>query len=443
MNKNFLLYVFVLLLSSTIVQEKVVGVTDLSQVNSIHSIDPSILQEAITILAKQFNTEIDVTSVVQLSEPERRNLILRITFQHPSMTDSKSVILKQTLPKKGSDGSNKSHQKIIDRFARDWAGLEFLSTLKTDAPPAPKFYGGSTKHNFILIEDLSENHISLVDSLTCNNADIAKASLLRLMVCLGQLHACSHSKTESYFEILKKINPSADSWQDYLNKILDKDLTTLKTVFKNLDITPSKEVLSEITNVFTSNLAPGPFTTLIHGDICPDNVFDNPEKNELHFIDFEWSVVRNALLDGTYLRMSFPTCWCAKAIPKELIDPLEASYREQLMKTIPAARNDEKYHDAYTHACAFWMLKSILTLEDVLEKEDTWPSGPTPPQSLWKPEANLVRPRVLSRLIAFIEVAKTYEKLPHLLAMAEHILKELELRWPDAKPLDFYPAFTE
>lgn len=262
------------------------------------------------------------------------------------------------------------------------------------------------------------------------------------MSSLGLLHAYSYGKTEAYSRILKRINPSIEPWQDSLNKVLEKNLPPLEGVLKKIDMVLSEDLLSEIISVFTFNLAPGPFTTLIHGDICPDNVFDNREKNELHLIDFEYGSVKSALLDGTYLRMSFPTCWCAKAIPEDLIDSLEASYREQLKKTIPAARSDEAYYDAYAHACAFWMVKSLFFLEQVLEKDDIGPSGPTPPESLWKPEANLVRPRVISRLTAFIEIAKRYKKLPNLLSMAERVLKELEIRWPDATSLDLYPAFT-
>jgi hypothetical protein len=65
-------------------------------------------------------------------------------------------------------------------------------------------------------------------------------------------------------------------------------------------------------------LSPSPFTVLTHGDICPDNVFDH-EGKDLQLIDFEWNFVRNALLDGTYLRMSMPTCWCANDCSRELL----------------------------------------------------------------------------------------------------------------------------
>lgn len=412
-----------------------------SYANLPASANPVEMKEVTNILSKHFNTQIHISSITQISEKERRNLILRINIQSQSNEVPSSIILKQAVDNL-SDESTTSNQ-ALSGFARDWAGLEFLSTLKTDAPPIPKFYGGSIEHRFVLMEDLGKNHTSLVDSLTCTSVVDAENSLIKFMDCLGQLHACAYAKTDNYFKILNKIDPSSLPWKEDLNKKINRDLPALELLLKKLDIIISENLFTEMANVFTFNLAPGPFTTLIHGDICPDNVFDNREKNELHLIDFELSFIRNALLDGTYLRMSFPTCWCAKALPNNLIDTLEASYRKQLKRTIPAARDDLEYSTAYVHACAFWMLKSLLLLDGVLVNERIGPSGPTPPQSLWQPQENLVRPRILSRLIAFIEISKTHKQLPALLAAAEQILQKLEMQWPDAKPLEFYPVFCQ
>lgn len=403
-------------------------------------INPLIIEEVVDILSNSLNTPIQIKSITQLSEEERRNLILRINITSQSNAKfPKSLIFKQSLSGKVS---GETADDILGRFASDWAGLEFLSTLKAEVVPVPKFYGGSILHRFILIEDLGENQISLEVPLTGNNANNAKASLQRFMVSLGQIHAYSYGKTEGYFTILKKIDPSVKSWQEQLKTTTDKNLPALKLWLKKLNITLSEDRLSEIFSVYNYNLSPGPFTTLIHGDICPDNVFDNPKENKLDFIDFEWSSVKNALLDGTSLRMSFPTCGGEKAIPQKLIDSLEDIYRERLKKTIPAAKSDEEYNKAYANACAFWMLRSVLHLEYVLVYDDAWSSGPTPyPQSLWKEEADQLRPRILSQLIAFIEVSKRTKMYPHLLSMAEEVLKELQIRWPDAKPLELYRAF--
>lgn len=112
------------------------------------------------------------------------------------------------------------------------------------------------------------------------------------------------------------------------------------------------------------------------------------------------------------------------------------------MKKIPAAKNDEFYYTAYAQACAFWMLSILAEVEKTIDKDKLYNSGPVPEKSLWKPEENSGRSRALSRLQAFIEVAENYNKFPSLKSMAEQILKELNLRWSDAKPLDLYPAFA-
>ncbi len=317
-----------------------------------------------------------------------------------------------------------------------------MSKQATEIPLAPLFYGGSTRHRFVLLEDLGEKHLSLVDSLTLPDTDAAKTALQRFMKRLGQLHAASYDKTNDYLNILQGLNPNAETWQLEVTRKVSDILPQLESVLAKIGVSNSEEIKLEVTQMLTKLSEPGPFTTLIHGDICPDNVFDDPKKDKLFFIDFEHAHVRNALLDGTYLRMGMPTCWCAKSIPKDLIDPLEIIYRKELIKKIPTAKNDQSYHEAYVGACAFWMIKAALLIEYVLENDDVWPSGPTPDNSLWQPEANQVRPRVLSRLQAFIEVSKKYENFLYLRLMAQEILDTLKIRWPGETPMDMYPAFA-
>ncbi|MBP6951637.1 MAG: phosphotransferase [Alphaproteobacteria bacterium] len=401
-------------------------------------IDPLILQEGIDILSEKFKKPLKIKSVVQLSELERRNSLLRIYLQNPEKRMPNSLIFKQTCVE-----PSETEKDAFARFVRDWAGLEFLSQVKAKKLLAPRFYGGSIKYRFVLLEDLGEQHISLVDSLTGDNEPQAKAALHRFMKCLGQFHATGYGKTEAYFEILKKLTSEASSWQEDLKIIFDDPFPKLKSVLKTFGISPSESLWAEINMVLKASLEPGPFTTFIHGDNCPDNVFDNPGKNELLLIDFEWGSVRSALLDGTYLRMSMPTCWCSKAIPENLISSLEATYRAELMKKIPAANDDETYHTAYTQACAFWMLTIFVEIEKVMDEDRLYNSGPVPEKGVWKAEENSGRPRTLSRLQAFINVSKKYDKLPHLKSIATQVLRELKTRWPDAKPLDLYPTFHQ
>ncbi len=383
------------------------------------TIESIVVKEAAKLLSSSFHMPIQIKSVVQLSEAGRRNLVLRLGIKDAHNNIPTSVILKQA--------SGQKNQDDFDRFARDWSGLEFVNTLSTPIAIAPRFYGGNKEHRFILLEDLGEPHVSLVDCLTTvDNAQVAIDSLQRFMICLGQLHAHSYQNTDDYLKILHSVNPSAIAKSDKSTDIM----LQLESVLKNLNISCTPHLQEIINAILKVAVEPNPFITFIHGDICPDNTFDNPNKKTLLLIDFEHGKVGNALLDATYLRMSMPTCWCAKALPEELIQSLELLYRQQLMEKIPAARNDDAYHTAYVNACAYWMLQSVGMIENVQKKDDTW-------------GISSVRARILSRLQAFITIANQYNKLSELKILAEDILLKLKIQWPDAKPLDMFPAFMK
>ncbi|WP_131775043.1 phosphotransferase family protein [Legionella anisa] len=404
------------------------------------TINTDMLQKVTHILRDYFAAEVQIDRVDFLSEPDRRNKVVRLFLHSTSSLTPQSIILKQSLPEE----SDSDDQDAYARYARDWAGLEFASIVQKNAHNVPRFYGGNQEYRMILIEDLGEQHISLVDSLTIRNPDKAISALSRFMTALGSFHATSYGCTEQYEAILRGINPHAETLQEDLNFVFSDVLSQLELAHKNLGLHLSPACIDEAKGLIESVLKPGPFTALTHGDICPDNVFDHEDHRDLQLIDFEWACVRSALLDGTYLRMSMPTCWCAKAIPVNIIESLECIYREELKRTIPLAADDLAYTTAYTEACGFWVLQQTLHfINSTIDGDRVGPSGPTPEDSLWKAEENWVRPRVLSRLQAFVDVATHYGQLPHLRQMAELMLVTLRIRWPDTKSLEYYPAFMD
>jgi hypothetical protein len=402
-------------------------------------INQVILKAAKNVLQQRFTGACKIKTVVFLSEPERRNVVLRLYLESTSDDIPASLILKQSLPESADDDKD-----AYARFSRDWAGLEFLSRIKQWHHNVPKFYGGNKEHRFILLEDLGLEHISLVDSLTMPNREQAIAALSRFMVTLGNFHAASFGHTHAYETILHSINEHAESMQENLDFTMRYLLSELKLANQNLGLPLKFEGIHEAQTLISSLITPGPFTVLTHGDICPDNVFDHKDSQALQLIDFEWAAVRNALLDATYLRMSMPTCWCVKAIPNDVIESMELIYKKEIERTIPAASDDLSYTTAYTEACGFWLLQQTIPfLNSVIDKDKIGSSGPTPKNSLWKPEENTVRLRVLTRLQAFIDVASKNEQLPHLKQMAQNMLVAVKVHWPDAKPLEVYPAFMD
>lgn len=231
-----------------------------------------LIPPAQEILEKYFSQPISIKQLECLSEAERRNVILRVHLEPISGTTPTTVILKQS-----SQEEDEPEKDSFARFARDWAGLEFLSRFETFGHIIPKFYGGNRELRFILQEDLGAEHASLVDTLTAANKKEAVAALECFMGALGRMHVASFGHVQEYTA--------------------------------------------------------------------------------------------------------------------------------------------------------------------VLENDRVGPSGLTPAGSLWKPEENNVRPRVLARLSAFIEVAESENNLPDLLEMAKAMLLKLKQRWPNTLALELYPAF--
>ncbi|HCJ4203627.1 TPA: hypothetical protein NR259_003162, partial [Legionella pneumophila] len=190
--------------------------------------NPDVINKAKQILSEHFDSQIEIDSIAFLSDPERRNIVLRLGLVHSSKAIPKTVILKQSLPEKEND------QEAYARFARDWAGLEFASKIPQRTHNTPLFYGGEKKHRFILIEDLGVKHVSLVDSLTLPNRDKAIRALSRFMKALGSFHAAGAGHTELYETILRKIHKDNDSQTDDPAHVLNDLINRLKSAHQTL-----------------------------------------------------------------------------------------------------------------------------------------------------------------------------------------------------------------
>jgi hypothetical protein len=413
------------------IYKKVFFRTFSSIVSQDKQLNPITYQEIIKITSKHFKvSDVKITSTTQLSEPNRPNLVYKVGLESSENKIPSSLILKHF-------NLFVSEQETLDRFNRDWVGLEFLD--RNNINPR-KFYGGSKENYFILMEDLGLKHISLVDFLTSKNISAAKESLEHFMFYLAQFHADCHDKLNEYEQLLHKSNTKP--LNNHLKGMLEYKLKESKPTLEQLGVVYSSRLCQEISSIIESMLNPGPFSTLVHGDICPDNVFalSNMGKKGMRIIDFEWSFIGNALIDGVCLVMNMPTCWCAKSVPIVLRKSLERMYKDELSKKLPAAASD-MYYKAYTDACAYWMLKSVVFINGILTEDCTIRSGKLPHDALWYPEKNLLRPRTISALENFIDVSKEHNLLPNLRIMSEQLIKNLKLKWPEAKPLEPYPVF--
>ena len=400
-----------------------------------------VINNAAQLMSIYFQKPVHFSTVTQLSEPERRNVILRLHIDNPTTGMPETLILKKnSIEQQIFDrGENETETEQLTRFAHDWAGIEFLTEIGSDH--APHFYAGSVEHKFIIIEDLGLAHPSLVGPLTRASSTInvaeAKSALMAYMRRLGKMHADTAGKSDQFISILKRVYPHGLRF----NYIPEADGAIVLNQFKTLIGNETKELAQEIYSVLEFSQTANGFNVFLHGDICPDNVYY--QNHEMHFIDFEFSDFGNALIDGTYLRMHMPSCWCSKSIPPSIVYEMESIYREELKAGISLAHDEAIYNKQLTYACAYWLVRTIKQLVDMDLIDHEWicPSGPVDPDSQWEPEKNAFRPRILSRIEAFIVCSKTTGQLPKLCEAATHLHSHLRKIWPEAHEIDIFPVF--
>jgi hypothetical protein len=116
---------------------------------------------------------------------------------------------------------------------------------------------------------------------------------------------------------------------------------------------------------------PRPWSSLIHGDPCPDNALI--VDGNVRLIDYEFARPSHALLDGIYWKIGFPTCWCAGRIPADVQSRLDARYRAELGNAIPLVRDDTAYSIELAYMAAVWLFTCLSwRLDESLKSDARW-----------------------------------------------------------------------
>ncbi len=380
-----------------------------------------ILAAAERLLSNVLGSQVRLGEVESLTEKGRRNVVLRcrnLSSGAPSSFIIKQVAVENYDPRDATSWD-------VRRFLSDWVGAEFLSMILNVPRCSPRFYAGDRASGFFILEDLGP-HRSLVKPLLEEDAASAATALLTLATCLGKLHAATRSHSARFESLCHDLSPQAGlvAWT---GAEFHERITLLQAGLERLAVRREAAFLQELEAVSGAIERPGPFFTYVHGDPCPDNVFLSGERVRL--IDFEFGRFGHALIDATYGRMMFPTCWCANRLPEGLISRMESAYRAELVKGCPEAEDDSVFETALVAVCAFWLLNTLgWQLQGALREDRTWGIA-------------TVRSRLLARLETFLAIAGERGQLPAVRGMAERLLEVFRERWPEARPLPLYPAF--
>lgn len=381
-----------------------------------------LLAGAERVLADRWGAAVRLGDVRRLSEPRRRNLLLRCGVLDGPLRAPSSVILKRARRRR-YDPDDPNSRPAMGLF-RDWAGLEFLSSLDPKLKACPKFHGGDREAGFFIMEDLGVSQ-DLDHVLTCGSAEQARHALTLLAESLGRMHALTAGRNDQYQQIRDALGPGDQMHRHRLAAHARDYASLLARQCEKLGVEVASGFIEDVETVAAAMAEPGPFLTYTHADACPDNSLLVDKR--ICLIDYEFGSFRHALLDGVYGWIRFPTCWCVRDIPEPVVAEMETAYRQELVKGCPAAADDAQYFRGVADACAYWMLETLAhLLERAMLYEE--PKG-----------TSTNRQRILVRLAAFIQVADRGGHLESLQQTLASLLEELRSRWRENMPQ--YDAF--
>lgn len=175
-----------------------------------------------------------------------------------------------------------------------------------------------------------------------------------------------------------------------------------------------------------ARVAGWPHDALLHGDPCPDNEMHT--STGMRFVDFERAALGPGLVELAYLRMAFPTCWCAVRLPEPELVTAEAAYREVWQGATgrpPVGSLDD--------ACVGWLIRGDSLVEMALRDGTDHLASATGAD--WEWGTATARQRLKHRLGAVAGVTADRPELGAVARLVSAMHAAIEARWPGLAPL--------
>ena len=300
----------------------------------------------------------------------------------------------------------------------DWAGLDFLTEISEGMSSAPECYGGDREAGLFVMQDMGSPR-RLDHILQGDDAEEAEQALIQLAISLGRMHATSIGKQAMFEEKREALGPTKRFSLSWL-RVRTRELE------ETLDLGIGPEVNEQIDDCIAALENPGPFAAYVHHDPCPDNCLW--VNGQVKLLDFENGAYRHALIDGTYGRILFPSCWCVNQLPGHIPLRMEDEYRNELIAGCSEAGDDALYRQAVLFACAKGAVGS-------------WWPGQMEEDNEWGIATH--RQRVLLRYYLFARMTEEYGQLEALGRWVDLAGVKLRETWGEVADMPYYPAFRE
>jgi hypothetical protein len=363
-----------------------------------------------------------------------RNRVLRLAVTDGPAGTPATVIVK-TAEGEGDDAYDPAKDALGGtswRLYNEWAGNSFLGSLGAEPPLSARLIGGDRETGVIVLEDLGAP-LSLADRLTGDDPAAAEAALLAYARSMGRLHAATAGREEEFMSLRRTLGATETAREREGVRWLRENVAPFQELLGALGIAPAPGFEADVEEVRRAMDEPGPWLAFAPGDTCPDNHKLTDDGAAVRFFDFEFAGFRHALLDAAYFHLPFPTCWCVNRLPDGRPARLEAAYRAEAARGIPAVADDAAFDRERLRAGAYWLPATLSWgWQDWLKEDRQWGIST-------RRQRHLLR---LENVVALAERAGP-DRLPALTDAARRLRDVLAARWlPEGlEPMPLYPPF--
>ncbi len=362
-----------------------------------------------SVLSRRFGSKVTLADPVDLGGSER-SIVLRVKAASHFALPRTLVLKRYVLP---------AGDEPVDSFIREAASYQLFTSLATEDRVCPELFAHEGSKRLLVMEDLGRAP-TLAEKLMGNDARGAERALLSWAHSLGRLHATTAGREQDFDALQRRLGqPSSKdplaadgpTALDELPELLEAELGVA---------TPAAaRECAERQRAFSPS------------DSCPDNNLIT--SRGVRFLDFEGGCVRNIMFDAAYLRVSFPTCWCAFGLPTGMTDAMLAGWRAEVKGMWPDLNDDAVLQLQLLDAQLFWVW---FTTWQLLTNPDL-EGCPHAAKSIETPSRQMVLATRWRRLAECAVAAGVEPVAEH----AQLVVHALESRFDGDLSLPLYPAF--
>lgn len=376
------------------------------------------LEAAQSVLSGRFGATVELSDAEDLGGSERTTVVRARVTKTPFALP-KTLVVKHYGPRAGAAAA--------ESFAREAVSYQLFTALAEEDRMCPELFAHDAGERVLVIEDLGHAP-TLADKLLGRDATVAERTLLTYARSLGRLHAATAGREADFDALLRRIGTSCTPDPQLADA--DRALAELPSLFADLfDLRETRmaERVAEQTDWLRTSAKHRAFSP---GDLCPDNNLITSKG--ARFLDFEGGRMRDVLLDAAYLRVPFPSCWCAFDLPRGMSEAMLAAWRAEVTGMWPELGDDTVFHPRLLDAQLFWVYLS------------TWWFLPRPGEHDTAIRSELPSPKRAAALRAWWRrLAEDADHLGRdwLRDYATSIADAFARRFADSHALAPYPAF--